>query len=253
MPVINATVPQESSGIGMLLETVLNSAVAYQKGKLDKAYRLSAAKQLGVKPEDIAHFKREKLESMLEEEQKAKRKVKYDYGPEALAFEQAKNEYKNTPKKEYDNKVAAVGLKIANGEKVTKDEADLYTSSGTGRYVPADRITGYVNPKEKSAQGKGTGIGALLKNIIGGLKPPSPAETIGAVGGPVGMGIGKMFNKQPIAPPITPESIAGTEMPQPLPVATPETQSPYPEYPDAFQENGVWKVMRAGKKYRIEE
>ena len=25
------------------------------------------------------------------------------------------------------------------------------------------------------------------------------------------------------------------------------------EYPDAFQEGGVWKVMRNGKKYRIEE
>lgn len=29
--------------------------------------------------------------------------------------------------------------------------------------------------------------------------------------------------------------------------------SPYPEYPDAFEENGVWKVMRNGKKYRIED
>jgi len=29
-------------------------------------------------------------------------------------------------------------------------------------------------------------------------------------------------------------------------------KSPYPEYPDAFQENGVWKVMQNGKKYRIE-
>ena len=32
-----------------------------------------------------------------------------------------------------------------------------------------------------------------------------------------------------------------------------EQKSPYPEYPDAFLENGVWKVMRNGKKYRIEE
>ena len=32
-----------------------------------------------------------------------------------------------------------------------------------------------------------------------------------------------------------------------------EQKSPYPEYPDAFQENGVWKVMQNGKKYRIEE
>jgi hypothetical protein len=30
-------------------------------------------------------------------------------------------------------------------------------------------------------------------------------------------------------------------------------KSPYPEYPDAFFENGVWKVIRDGKKYRIEE
>ena len=31
-----------------------------------------------------------------------------------------------------------------------------------------------------------------------------------------------------------------------------ETKSPYPEYPDAFEEDGVWKVIRDGKKYRIE-
>ncbi len=29
-------------------------------------------------------------------------------------------------------------------------------------------------------------------------------------------------------------------------------KSPYSEYPDAFMENNVWKVMRRGKKYRIE-
>ncbi len=29
-------------------------------------------------------------------------------------------------------------------------------------------------------------------------------------------------------------------------------RSPYKEYPDAFMEDGVWKVIRKGKKYRIE-
>ena len=29
--------------------------------------------------------------------------------------------------------------------------------------------------------------------------------------------------------------------------------NPYPDYPDAFLENGVWKVIREGKKYRIED
>lgn len=29
-------------------------------------------------------------------------------------------------------------------------------------------------------------------------------------------------------------------------------KSPYSEYPDAFLENGVWKVMKDGRKYRIE-
>lgn len=33
----------------------------------------------------------------------------------------------------------------------------------------------------------------------------------------------------------------------------PVGKSPYKEYPDAFEEGGVWKVMRGGKKYRIEE
>ena len=30
-------------------------------------------------------------------------------------------------------------------------------------------------------------------------------------------------------------------------------KSPYPEWPDAFLEDGVWKVIQDGKKYRIEE
>lgn len=31
------------------------------------------------------------------------------------------------------------------------------------------------------------------------------------------------------------------------------SRSPYQQYPDAFLEGGVWKVMQDGKKYRIEE
>lgn len=42
------------------------------------------------------------------------------------------------------------------------------------------------------------------------------------------------------------KSIMKTESP------TVTQKSPYPEYPDAFQENGTWKVMRGGEKYRIE-
>ena len=30
-------------------------------------------------------------------------------------------------------------------------------------------------------------------------------------------------------------------------------KSRYPEYPNAFQENGIWKVVIDGKTYRIEE
>lgn len=32
-----------------------------------------------------------------------------------------------------------------------------------------------------------------------------------------------------------------------------KTKSPYPDYPDAFLEDGIWKVKQAGKTYRIEE
>lgn len=35
--------------------------------------------------------------------------------------------------------------------------------------------------------------------------------------------------------------------------ATKETKSPYTDYPDAFQEDGVWKVVKNGKKYRIQD
>lgn len=38
-----------------------------------------------------------------------------------------------------------------------------------------------------------------------------------------------------------------------LKATTKKDESPYEDYPDAFQEDGVWKVMRDGKKYRIEE
>jgi len=37
-----------------------------------------------------------------------------------------------------------------------------------------------------------------------------------------------------------------------IPATNIEQKSPYKEYPDAFLENGVWKVIRNGKKYKIE-
>jgi hypothetical protein len=37
------------------------------------------------------------------------------------------------------------------------------------------------------------------------------------------------------------------------PPEPPSQPSPYVEYPDAFMENGVWKVIRDGLKYRIQE
>jgi len=38
-----------------------------------------------------------------------------------------------------------------------------------------------------------------------------------------------------------------------LTLAKTKKKSPYPEYPNAFQENGVWKVVIDCKTYRIEE
>ena len=53
------------------------------------------------------------------------------------------------------------------------------------------------------------------------------------------------------------ESIAKQEKVQIIDTETPpllpEQKSPYPEYPDAFLENGIWKVMQNGKKYKIQE
>lgn len=43
------------------------------------------------------------------------------------------------------------------------------------------------------------------------------------------------------------------QSPEVLAAAPQAGGSPFKEYPDAFQEGGVWKVMRGGKKYRIEE
>jgi hypothetical protein len=46
---------------------------------------------------------------------------------------------------------------------------------------------------------------------------------------------------------------SGSEMPSPGGAGQVAAESPYPEYPDAVQEDGVWKVIREGKKYRLEE
>jgi hypothetical protein len=44
----------------------------------------------------------------------------------------------------------------------------------------------------------------------------------------------------------------GVTAPIAQPGATQE-KSPYPDYPDAFLEEGIWKVIREGKKYKIQE
>ena len=48
------------------------------------------------------------------------------------------------------------------------------------------------------------------------------------------------------------ENAQGQAIPPPN-VKADQEQSPYAEYPDAFLEGGIWKVIRDGKKYRIEE
>lgn len=112
---------------------------------------------------------------------------------------------------------------------------------------------------------------------------PSSNYRIVTVPDPLGINPPKVF-RVPIAPGSEPEEIDlgiqglfGTETPQPSPgtpkkktefepsgftkpqlqpgkfIKPEKEKSPYPEYPDAFLEDGKWKVIRNGKKYRIEE
>lgn len=45
----------------------------------------------------------------------------------------------------------------------------------------------------------------------------------------------------------------GQQVEIPPPKSETQENSPFAEYPDAFKENGVWKVIRKGQKFRIEE
>jgi len=91
MPIIQgATVPEEQSGIGIVLDTLLNSAAGYMKGKSDRAYRLSAAKMLGVDPSELGHFQREEIKELVKKKKFEPQKWEPSTKEEALEFEREK-------------------------------------------------------------------------------------------------------------------------------------------------------------------
>jgi len=97
-----------------------------------------------------------------------------------------------------------------------------YSSGGTS---PWDDV-GFID-KLKAAFTPGA---TDIEKRLGGLRPGGLLEA------PTGM----------------PQGQPTTQTPQQGPQPTVK-KSPYPEYPDAFLEGGIWKVRRNGKKYKIED
>lgn len=100
------------------------------------------------------------------------------------------------------------------------------------------------NPKEAQAAAEvAKGLRPKTLDKMSSLEILRMAEVLQASASPEAFSVG-----QKIA------DIAAKKITKELEVekSTIEGKSPYPEYPNAFLEDGVWKVIRNGKKYRIE-
>lgn len=226
MPVISGVVSQQESPISIILKSVLNSALAWQQGKQDRAYRVSAAKLLGVDPASLGYFKREEIKELI----KKKKFESQEWKPQTREeYEWAKGlEAKN--KKFSDTFEENIKYKDANGIPLTENEVGYFNRHMRKTYE-AERV--YTKPISEvpgdSDKPQGFSIGNALRKLITAMTPTK-------IGGP-----------EIELPGIAPAN-ASTQTSQAVTV-----KSPYPEYPDAFMENGVWKVIRDGTKYRIED
>lgn len=253
MPVVGQPYqPDNSNVIGDLL-TLLSQGGAnmvqakIQSGK-DAAYRRSAAKLMGVDEADLGHFQREELKDLIKEKKKAdwgewKPKTKEEAIEVAAAKKGASKIY------EEDIKSA-----IANGQPLNKEQTNYFNKF---LKKPMDPEIIYAEPKNDSLDdnkkpdtaGSG-GIGQTLMKLLSGIGQAAASPVTGFT---------NMIRPQGAVTSPVPTEVA-KEIPQPgaaAPVAAPEiapeTKSPYPDYPDAFLEGGVWKVIREGKKYKIQE
>jgi hypothetical protein len=177
MPIITGSQPDAPSTLSLVLENILSGVTKASQLKKDQAYRESAAKMLGMDPNDLKQFQRDELKDLIKE------KLKASYTPqewkpktmeEALKLKEAEAGLKNTSRKEYEDKLYAIGNKVAKNEKVTKAERDLWEGSGNNRTISSNLvmpdvipgITPRNNPIVNNPQSSGSGIGELLKNIL---------------------------------------------------------------------------------------
>ncbi|MFH1318316.1 MAG: hypothetical protein ABIH71_04820 [Candidatus Omnitrophota bacterium] len=246
----------DPDGISGILKNVLSGMGMIMQGNRDKAYRASAAKILGIPEEDLGYFQREELQNMVQEKFKQDIAPKKDTLNEALALEAAKTE--NAIKLERlkaslrPEKIMAgkpipaskqieeeIKTTIAAGGDLKKGQVEYFNKLLKNKggfeqdmvYTDPNKITAENNQYNPSTVKSWEDV-PLLSRIMAAITPSATPEEK-ALGG------------------LRPGGIL--QPPQTAPKQSGASQSPYKEYPDAFQEDGVWKVMRAGKKYRIEE
>lgn len=175
---------------------------------------------------------------------------------EAVAFEKAKSSEKE-PKynAQSKQKEESIRMKIANGEPLSAQDAEYYNKF---LIAPAMRDTINVNDlkaKENAYNPSGVtnwGDVPFMRRVLGAITPSSTPEekNLGALR-PGGI-FAPPQAQGPVVPSMLQAPSGNPAMPAPAPAPAAQA-SPYPEYPDAFQEGGVWKVMRNGQKFRIEE
>lgn len=90
----------DPTGIGSILEKVLNIGAGYTRKGRDKAYRKSAARVMGIPEEDLAVFTRQEQQELLKEKLKARQSQE-----SSIALEKARMEL--DPEKAFYNKMFA--------------------------------------------------------------------------------------------------------------------------------------------------
>jgi hypothetical protein len=178
---------------------------------------------------------------------------------EALEFALAK--MKPDKKDDVKDFEQGIKLKVANGEGLSQNEA-AYANRFMRRagdiedFKSEDSSEGQTQAGSQSDGASGDKLG-ILGRIISAIRSKLPGAGTDQQQTAAGMlpGVEAM---QSVA-----QSLPSVTMAQRLSKLIGSGQgdqsqsgaqkSPYSEYPDAFQENGIWKVVRDGKKYRIEE
>jgi len=194
---------------------------------------------------------------------------------EAIAFELAKRQ----PKEKDDVKDLEQGIKrkVANGEGLTQNEAAyanrfMRRSGDLNEFQAAESSEGEEKTSTSTSKSpKDWGDVGILDRIKAAITPSktSTEQTLGALR-PGGIFKPPQVNAESVLPGINIAQSAAQSLPSVTAAqklsqlinsggSAPDQESqgsseksPYQDYPDAFKENGVWKVVRDGKKYKLE-